>query len=129
MMKKIVVLLFAGALLYGAQESFYYKSGHKITLTPVQTTLRAGGSFDYYETSQGRVVGVNDEILLKLKDPKQIQTLLERYNLELVKQYGSSLFLVRTPSKQQTLSLANQLYLEKDVVFAHPNLLQKRMRR
>ncbi len=131
-MMKILLSLFLIILsLYAAEGSFYYENGKKISLKPVSSPLRMVNEsrIDYYQTQRGMVVGVSDKLLVKLQDKNQLQSLLKEFNLVMLKAYNNNVFLLQTPSKTKTITIANELHKKDSVLFAHPDFLKRNMKR
>jgi len=132
MMKILLSLFFIILSLYAAEGSFYYENGKKISLKPVSSPLRTlneKSGIDYYQTQRGIVVGVSDKLLVKLQDKSQLQALLKEFNLVMLKAYNNNIFLLQTPSKNKTITIANELHQKENVLFAHPDFLKQSMKR
>ena len=131
-MKILFSLFFIILSLYAAEGSFYYENGKKISLKPVSSPLRTlneKSGIDYYQTQRGIVVGVSDKLLVKLQDKSQLQALLKEFNLVMLKAYNNNIFLLQTPSKNKTITIANELHQKENVLFAHPDFLKQSMKR
>jgi hypothetical protein len=129
-MKSLFFLVLLSFLSLFAQEpTFYYESGKKVHLDLLTNTLRATKKVDYYENEKGIVLGVSDKMLVKMVTTKNLAMLVKSLHLHLIKKFSSRLFLFQTPSKEQTLAIANSLYQRDDVVFAHPDFIKKHFKR
>jgi len=124
MMKRVVLLCCVVASVF-AEGDYYFRSGKKVKLEPIHTYSRITQKVDYYKTEQGVVVGVGDTLLLKIKKDVDIQPLLQTFHLSIVQKFSNNLFLLKTPSKKDTLVISNELHQREDIVFAHPNFLKK----
>jgi hypothetical protein len=128
-MKKIIITV---TILYfaNASDNFYYQNNKKIELTPIQSIekLQKKDSIqiiDYYKTSTDQTVGVTQEIMVKIEDNNSVENILKRYDLNLKQRLTPTIYVVETNSTQQTLKIANSLYEEANVSYAHPNFIKK----
>lgn len=104
---------------------YYYNFGKRIDLIPIQKSFR--NAIKGYQTRDGKELYLqNNQIILKPKK-SAINDLIKRYNLELIKEYDGSIFLVETDKNAITLS--NELFEKEEVEFATPNFeIPKRSR-
>jgi hypothetical protein len=112
-----------------ANEIFYYKDNQKILLTPINSISRENSTRDYYKDENGRVVGITNRLIIKLDNPKELDTILNDFNLTLLKQLTPDMYLVKTPNKSQTLDISNQLTKKASIQYAYPDFIKKRMSR
>lgn len=112
-----------------ASDTYYLQDGEKRYLTPLEPGFEGEAGTDYYRTERGGVVGVTDRLLLSLEPGTTLDTYLERYGLMLLKELGGGLYLLQTPSRAQTIPLANALSAEPGVAFAQPDFEKRAVRR
>jgi hypothetical protein len=128
-MKKILLT----TLLFGslfAQDTYYYLlDGKKETLTPISHLTREHSNIEFYKTSRNTTVGVSDQLIVKTKDNTNLDDYINKYNLELIKKLSKNLYLLKTDDKSQTISIANQLSLDENILYSHPNFIKKTIRR
>lgn len=111
---------------------FYYQSGKKVSLTPFDArhetsrSLSNSQSIHYFKTDSNITLGVNNEIIIKTK---HIDIILKKYNLKLKKRLFLDVYLVALKENNATLDIANMLYKNKDVLYAHPNFIREIQKR
>lgn len=124
-MKKIFFLLTLSLSIF-AKEVFYFQDGKKTTLTPIENKkTQSVKNLKHYKTQNGNELAVNNEILLKLRNKENIDKYLKKYSLTLIKKYKNNLFLVKTNDNLDVFDIANNLYEESGVLYAHPNFIKK----
>jgi len=127
-MKKLILLI-PILLFANASDSFYYQKDKKVFLTPIISSqkFRKINSMDinYYTTPKDNIVGVTKEFIIKLKDEKSLEILLKKYPITLKKILAHNLYLMEVNSIEETIDMTNQLYLDKNVIYAHPNFIKK----
>jgi hypothetical protein len=128
-MLKIFFLIVALLQVGCANSTYYYQNNKKVLLTPSSQNLRSVSSIDYYTDEEGRVLGINNALLVKLKEGVALSDILDDYNLTFVKELTLRMYLLTTTSKEETISIANQLYESGLVEYAHPDFLKKRLSR
>jgi len=130
---RYLVILFVSFLLLNASEHFYYHQNKKITLTPIKQRNmhqpNTGRTIHYFKTKSGRLIGINNEILIKLKHGKTIENLLQKYPLTLKKQLTPDLYLCKVNSTNDTLTISSQLRREENVNYAQPNFIKRFQKR
>ena len=128
-LKKIIltvtILCFANA-----SDNFYYQNHKKIELIPIKKIEKlqkkdSNQTIHYYKTPTDQTVGVTQEIIVKIEDKKSLELLLKKYDLNLKQNLTIKLYVVETNSTQQTLEIANSLYAEDNVSYAHPNFIKR----
>ena len=88
---KNLIIIFIVLLQYGcANDNYYYKNNQKITITPSISISRNSSNIDYYQNNEGIVLGVTDKLIVKLIDDKNLEQILNEFNL----------ILEKTPSSQ-----------------------------
>ncbi len=125
-MKNIILILLINTILLS--ESFFYNNNNKVILTPYYepsaTNVRNVSTSDikYYKQSNDTIIGIDNQILLKLNDGYSIDLLLAKYNLTVVKIYTPMMYLVSINSYEDTLSIANSIHKESSIKYAQPNI-------
>ena len=129
MLKNFLSLLFLSSLIY-ADSNFYYNNDKKVDLTLDKSRANSKNSnFIYYRNGKDELLGVNNRILVSLKDSSKENILLKEFNLTKVKDFGNSLILVELEDKSRTLEVSSQIYNLDYVEFAHPDFLKERKKR
>ena len=125
-MRMLYFLMIVGfAPLFG-DTSYYYKNGEKVPLKKIvqnQTDSQIPLVI-YYQTPKKQIVGVGDEIILKVTNRVFLEALAVKYHFEIVESVGLETYLIRTGSKEETLEISNNLQLEFGVVYSEPNFLR-----
>ncbi|RUM64024.1 MAG: hypothetical protein DSZ05_07950 [Sulfurospirillum sp.] len=108
----------------------YISGGKRIELTPLKSSR---GIHDrntlYYADSHGTRYGVTDQIIICSEDETRLQNSLRKYRLKFIRKLSDTLFLCKTATPKETLSLCEAITQERGIKFAHPNfLLKKRVR-
>ncbi|MCX6077716.1 MAG: hypothetical protein NTW78_12640 [Campylobacterales bacterium] len=119
-------------LQYGsADDTYYYKSGQRVTITKVSTTgsYRGSSTIDYYKTDNGVIVGVTDKIIVKLNSDSDIKKYLDEFNATIEKELGKNLYLLKAENKRLTIDISNRLSEKNGVEYAHPDFIKKRVSR
>ena len=128
-MKKIIpiitILLFANA-----SDNFYYQEDKKITLTPIKTTQKLqkkdfNQTINYYKKENGQIVGVTQEIIIKLKEKKAINNLIEKYPITVKEKLTNRLYVVEINSIKEIFNISQQLYRDTNVSYVHPNFIKR----
>lgn len=132
LVKKSVILFIGFSYLYGV-EQYYWKHNQKIVLTPIEQSikiLRAANSSNikYYKTPNNQTVGVNDEIIIKLKNTDDLDKVITLYNLSLIEQISLQTYLLKS-NNTKTLEILDQIHSDDLVEYAHPNFIRKIQKR
>ena len=126
MINKIVLISFFSASALSA--NFFHFNGKKQELT--QTKNRDYNSnIIYYQTAQGKSLGVKDQIIISFSDASIKNHIQTEYSLKEVKKLSNTMYLYQTPSKEETLDIANQLTDITGIKFAQPDFLKKKTNR
>jgi len=119
-----------------ANDNFYYQKDKKVFLTPIKISekfqkldVETTDKIIYYTTQEGHTIGINKEFIVKLKEDIPIQNLLDKYAILMKKKLAKNLYLLQVTNTEETLSITNQIYMERDVVYAHPNFIKKMQQR
>lgn len=123
----LTVLCFANA-----SDNFYYQNHKKVFLTPIKTHQKfqkidsnQTKKINYYKTDKGHTVGISKELIVKLKEEKNIQDLADKYAVVVKTQLAKGLYVVEVNSREETLTISNKLTLDNDVLYAQPNFIKK----
>lgn len=130
-MKKIF-LLFSFLCFANASDNFYYQNNNKVFLTPItinqkvqKRDLNQTDIIHFYKTDKGHIVGINRELILKLKEEKILDSLIEKYQLNLKKKLAKNLYLVEVKNTEAIFYTCNKLYNDANVSYAQPNFIKK----
>ncbi|MDD2698749.1 MAG: hypothetical protein PHF17_08120 [Arcobacteraceae bacterium] len=110
-----------------ATDDFYYNGNKKISLiktTFANSNLREVSNTTYYKTPDNLILGVNDEIILKIKDKNMLKYLETKYGFTVIKELFSNTYLIKVTNKEETIQKANDLYLEETIEYASPNFIK-----
>ena len=124
-MKKSIAFIVLSSVILLAQDTYYYKNHKKETLVPVENFKRSLSSVKYYKNTRGIVLGVSKNIILKVSNATSLQTYMDKYQLEVIKELSTGLYHLKNNSNASTLDVANQLTLEQGVTYAHPDFIKK----
>jgi len=127
-LKKIFLLFFTFFL--SASDNFYYQNDKKVILTPIQTfntfqKMDSNHTIVYFKTPKGQTVGMGQEIIVKLKDTKALDSLVKKYAVNIKTKLTDKLYVLEVNSTKETLEITNELYLDANVSYAHPNFIKK----
>lgn len=127
-MPRTLLLLLLPLFLWSSD--YYYRQGQKVALSPMAESRSGDGDqVRYYRDASGRTLGVDDNLLFKVENGVDADALLVEYNLTLVKSLGYGLYVAKGTGSGQTLEIANRLYLDQRVRFAHPDFHMERGQR
>lgn len=97
-------------------------------LNNMASNKRLSNTMRWYSKPSGLIVGIGDSFFIQLPDEQVsaevIDTLLAKYDLTLVKQYLSHVYLVRSDGGD-IISLINLIYQDADTLDAYPNYYKK----
>lgn len=107
--------------------------GEVISLTLIEDQQNSMPEVSWYSTAQGQVLGVTDQLLLKLQKDADLDGILGTHDMTLLHSLGPRLYLVRvksfTPDHEDTIRKANILNDQSGVLYAHPDLVSRPERR
>ncbi len=127
---KNIIIIFIVLIQYGcASDNYYYKNSQKVTITPNASILRSNPNMDYYQNSQGVVLGVTDKLIVKLKDDKLLEQMSDEFGLTLEKRLSKNLYLFKASNKNLTIDISNRLSEKEYIEYSHPDFIKKRMGR
>ena len=124
-MQKLMLLSAISSVILLAQNPYYYKNNHKIDLEPVNNMERGLQGVKYYKNANGMLLGVDKNILVKIKEESDINSYTVKYKLKEVNRLTPTLYLVKNMGKRDTLDVANMLAKEEGVVYAHPDFIKQ----
>jgi len=79
----------------------------------------------FYEDQNGFVLGISDEIIVKVENQKNIEFLQERFELKKIGQIAPNTYLLQTRSFIHTIEMV-QLLKEYDYIeYVQPNFVKK----
>ena len=129
-MKSIILSLSLLFTFLYSSDNYFYQNGKKVYITPVKQIksfslkyVSTPSNITYFTTPQNKTLGVSDEILIKTT--ANIDNLLIKYSLTLMKQLTINLYLVKVNNKTTLLDTANRLYEDKSIQYAHPNFIRQ----
>lgn len=126
MRNKIVLISFLSASILNAD--FFYFNGKKQELT--QSRSRDYNSnVIYYQTSEGKNLGVKDQIIISFTNEAIKEQIQIEYSLTEIKKLSGTMYLYQTPSKEDTLEIANQISNISGIKFAQPDFLKQKTNR
>jgi len=126
-MKQVFLIAIMIGQLY-SQSAFYYKNDKKFFLVHKQKNERNKGIL-YYHDSDGNEVQINKKILVQLKKGTKIKSLLDSYDIVVLEKIDSNIYVVVCRDVSVTFDVANGLYHDDRVLYAHPNFIRKRVMR
>ena len=117
-----------------ANNTFYYENNKKVYLTKINTDIKntkirtaRHNNISYYKTSTNNYLGVKDRILIKTK--KNINSIIQKYSCTLIRSITSRIYLIKIDNNSDIFDIANKLYEDNDVIYAHPNFIRKIQKR
>lgn len=113
----------------GCANTYYYQGGKKQELEPVKKINRTTDTYDFYKTKSGAKVGVSDTMLVKFRNTANLEFYVKKYNLTILEELIPNLFEIQVANKSMTIDIANELYEQEDIEYAHPNFLQEVQKR
>ncbi len=129
MLSKKMILLYVITIFIqniSADDDFYFRYGKKISLTPVNSISREISDVKFFKNERGVLLGVTNKIIVKLNSDDYLDKILKDYNLTLLKKLGKNLYLLSTTKSDATLHIANELYKNQNIKYAHPDFIKKR---
>ncbi len=126
MINKIVLISFLSTSVLNA--NFFYFHGKKRELTPSKSR-DYNSDIIYYKTEQGKSLGVRDQLIISFNDDSIKEYIQAEYSLKEIKKLSSTMYLYQTPSKEETLDIANQLSNIKGIKFAQADFIKKKTNR
>ncbi len=128
-MKRITLsLLFTSVLLLQASE-FYYAHDKKMKVTELKEKRYTADGIRYFQTAQGKKIGVTDEIIVQCKESVNCFELLKDQGFSSISKLSSTLFLVKVAKDENIFTISQKLYEQSEIILAHPNFIKQRQRR
>ena len=127
-MKRGWILLLFAALTGWCGNLYYYNHGEKIFLTPQKgVAMRSVDGGQRFHTDRGEEVTIGKRLFVKLKQGADIDPLLKRYGLKLIRKMNiGGLYLLEADSIQGAIESADALHERPEVIFAQPDIAKKR---
>ncbi len=94
-------------------------------LAPNENISRSTAHVDYYKNEKGIILGVTNQLILKLKDDSNLQTYLNEYNLTIKANLGKNLYLLKAENNNLAIDAANALSNKNDVKYSHPDFIEE----
>jgi subtilisin family serine protease len=126
MINKIVLISFLSISILNAD--FFYFKGKKKELTQIKSRDYNSNTI-YYQTQQGKRLGVKDQLIISFSNKSIKEYIQIEYSLKEIKQLSNTMYLYQTPSKEETLDIANELNKVVGIKFAQPDFLKKKTNR
>lgn len=123
MKKALLFFSFASFLM---ANDFYYEYGQKVELEKISKTRSADG-MSYYQTPNGKTVGVLDTIIAKCE--KNCTDTLNKYSFKNISKLSDTLYLLQVSNQDEVFTISQQLHNEENIEFAHPNFSKEKTRR
>jgi hypothetical protein len=125
-MKHCIYLLFVLSSSLHSVE-FYYQNNQKVYLSKVDSPLRSLSDTTHYIDENNISLGVKDEIIIEIDTTKrEINELIKKYDLQVVKKIGNRFYLCRVNQASQVFEKAAQIYQEHGVLSSHPNFIKEK---
>jgi hypothetical protein len=105
-----------------SSDTFYYQNNQKVKL--LKLTEGDILATHYYKTPQNKIIGVNNEIIIRLKNETNVEGLSSKYDFIILEKLSDKIYLVQVQNNNQTLDIANLLHYEDDVEYAQPNFIK-----
>lgn len=115
-------------LLLHANE-FYYAYDKKVKVTELKEKRNTIDGTRYFQTSQGKELGVTDEIIVQCRESINCLKLLESLGFTHVSKLSSILFLIKVDKDENVFTVSQKLHEQNDILLAHPNFIKERKRR
>ena len=127
---KYIVLYITLIVSFAFSDTSYYHKGKLTTLTPI-TEVRSLGEngIKYYRTNFGNKVGVTDEILVKCYQSSDCFNTLDKYNFRSISKVTQTIYLVKIDNENDIFKISQELFLDDNIKFAHPNFIKEQQKR
>ncbi|MCH9812481.1 MAG: hypothetical protein K0U47_00895 [Epsilonproteobacteria bacterium] len=127
------ILLVTTLLASFLMSETYYSYGKKVELTKLKESRavdqNSSTSVEYYQNSAGQKIGVTKEVLAKCSDTQACENIFKTLNLNNRSNLTSSIILITLENGENPFEIANKLYLNEAIEFAHPNFVKERKSR
>lgn len=128
MINRYFFLILTTSLLLNA-DNFYYQNGQKVYLQPLKSQKSINNNISYFIDEYQRKLGITDEIIVQLDKDIEIDKILLKYSLTLIKTVGESFYLLRIKNKDNIFIVSAQIYKEDGVKSSNPNFIKQRFMR
>jgi len=133
-MKKEIIIPLLALTIMGVADEFYYENGKKVELKEVEVTQSIhyrvnNNPTKYYKTSEGRTIGIRNDILVECQDSVDCTEVLSKYDTISISQLSDKIFIVKIAKEKNIFEFAQKLYSDKNIKIAHPNIRQNKRRR
>ena len=126
MKNRIVFFILVFSLLLYSDNHYYKIGGGKIYLTPLKPNnqqKKEKDSIRYYKKENGEIVGIKNQLFIKLKSKSNL-ALLKENNLKIIKSYSQNLYLVES-NTTDIFQLIHKLDDNNTTVYVYPNLFKQ----
>lgn len=124
-MRNFILALFISIFLVNAEH--YYEKGKRVDLVKIgQTRSNKGEGITKYRTSTGRIFKLQNKIIVKVKNHENIQTIVDKYNVEVVDSSTSGFALLSVKEGDDLFLITRKLNDESFVEIAHPDFARER---
>ena len=122
---KIIIIL--TILIYNvlAEDNYFYQNNKKVFVKPVEVFERTLNQNKIYKTADS-TLGVSKDILLKFKVLDL--SILDEYGVKVKKSLGHNVYLVYV-ANGSVFDVANRLYNDSKIEYAHPDFVKSVKRR
>ncbi|SFP99805.1 S8 family serine peptidase [Hydrogenimonas thermophila] len=125
-MKKTALTLALVAQLSFATDSYFYFGDRKIDITPCQTEQILREGVKCYELLMvGSIVGVGDQIIVKTKEIKALESYAKELNASIIKPISKDMYLIKANDRTKTIDIANRLHEKEEIEYAQPDFVRK----
>jgi len=83
----------------------------------------------YYQNENGVILGVEDKIIVKIRDGVAIDNLLSQFNLSFEKMLAKNLYLLKVEHKKFAIDVSNKLSEHDAIQYAQPDFIRTKTRR
>ena len=126
---KFIIIIFSQMLF--SKELYYYQNNKKVYLYPIENNIEKRvvsnglNKIKYYKTSKNIKVGISTKIIIKFVKNADINKIIDKYKIKIEKKLTDSIYVVSVNDFSETIKVANRLYEDKNIVYAHPDFIKK----
>jgi len=123
-----IVIIFISATV---SAEYYYENNKKVALIRAKPNNQSSSLvlIDYYESDKGNLLGVSNQLIVKVSVDNDLPLYINDFNLIVIKEMSKNLYLLEVTDKSLTIETANRLNEKQDIEYSHPNFIKKSMRR
>ncbi len=116
-MPKIVALcLVFSQILVG---TYYFSNNNKIFL---KKDISRSSDNSYIIKKNNESISVDDGIIFKINKNAKLGFITHKYNLSMINKIQDNVYIAHTnKNSDDTIDIANKLYQDKSIIYAHPN--------